>query len=115
VSTRPDHGNHLIPPMPERNPKALRAAIAEHAPQLLPDFDRDWQRFIAETFDLAPVPAFMALWWGEYAMARDPQLHAHVLDLQHRATEATDNATAMALLEEAAHLRREAAQVEPGR
>jgi hypothetical protein len=24
----------VVPPMPERNPKALREAIAEHAPQL---------------------------------------------------------------------------------
>ncbi|MEW2076934.1 hypothetical protein AB0941_25380 [Streptomyces sp. NPDC013433] len=32
-----------VPPMPERNPKALRAAIAQHAPQLLPDFDEHWK------------------------------------------------------------------------
>jgi len=28
--------------MPERTPKALRAAIAEHAPEVPPDFDRHW-------------------------------------------------------------------------
>ncbi|ARF56516.1 DUF6247 family protein [Streptomyces gilvosporeus] len=103
-----------IPPMPERNPKALRAAIAEHAPALLPDFDRAWRRDIADAYDLAPVPAFLARWWGEFALARDPELDARVTDLEDRAAEATDTATARALLEEAAHLRREASKAEPG-
>lgn len=29
----------VVPPMPERTPKALRKAISQHAPTLLPDFD----------------------------------------------------------------------------
>ncbi|WP_345039355.1 DUF6247 family protein [Streptomyces sannanensis] len=103
-----------IPPMPERNPKALRAAIAENAPALLPDFDAHWQRAIADTFDLAPVPAFLARWWGEYAIARDPLLEAKVRRLEDEAAQAADIDRARALLEEAGHLRREARQVEPG-
>ncbi|MFI1941217.1 DUF6247 family protein [Streptomyces purpureus] len=104
-----------IPPMPERNPKALRAAIAEHAPQLLADFDAHWKRAIADTYDLAPVPAFLARWWTEFALARDPELDKRVLQLEAEAADAADNATAMALLEQAAHLRREAGKAEPGR
>ncbi|MCX2179892.1 hypothetical protein KV205_05010 [Streptomyces sp. SKN60] len=104
-----------VPPMPERSPKALRAAIAEYTPQLLADFDAHWKRAIADTYDLAPVPAFMARWWTEFALARDPELDRRVLDLEAEAAGSADNATATALLEQAAHLRREASKAEPGR
>ncbi|MFI8488296.1 DUF6247 family protein [Streptomyces rubrogriseus] len=103
-----------VPPMPERNPKALRAAIAQHAPQLLPDFDEHWKRAIADTFDIGPLPAFMARWWGEYAIARDPELDAHMADLHHRAAESTDLADAQALLEEASEIRHRVRETEPG-
>ncbi|MEI5100505.1 DUF6247 family protein [Streptomyces sp. PmtG] len=99
-----------VPPMPERTPKALREAIAQHAPRLLADFDAHWKRAIADTYDLAPVPAFMARWWGEYAIARDPRLDAHVTDLEARATEATDATEAGTLLEKASSIRHLAAR-----
>ncbi|WP_037678729.1 DUF6247 family protein [Streptomyces griseus] len=104
----------VIPPMPERTPKALREAIAEHAPVLLPDFDEHWKWAIADTYDLGPVPAFMARWWGGYAIARDPRLDAHVQDLEHRAAESTDIAEARALLEEVAKIRYRVRELEPG-
>lgn len=104
-----------VPPMPERNPKALRAAIARHTPQLLPDFDEHWKRAIADTYDIGPLPAFMARWWGEYAIARDPELDAHMADLHRRATESTDLAEAKALLEEASTIRHRMRDLEPGR
>ncbi|MFD4144433.1 hypothetical protein [Streptomyces sp. NPDC058572] len=103
-----------IPPMPERNTKALRAAIAEHTPQLLGDFDRHWETAINGPRDIAPVPALLARWWTEYAIARDPELDRHVHGLEAHAAGATDHDTAMALLEQAAHLRREAGKAEPG-
>ncbi|EFL19589.1 DUF6247 family protein [Streptomyces sp. C] len=103
-----------IPPMPERNPKALRAAIAAHTPALLPDFDAHWKWAIADAYDLAPVPAFMAQWWTEFALARDPELCRTVHDLEARAGEATSNSEAKQLLTQAAHLRREAGKAEPG-
>ncbi|MER5732397.1 hypothetical protein ABT084_29375 [Streptomyces sp. NPDC002138] len=108
-------GGQGIPAMPERTPRALREAIAQHAPQLLPDFDAHWKRDIADAYDIAPVPAFMARWWGEYAIARDPLLEQQVHHLEDEAAEASDIDRAKALLEEAGHLRRQARQVEPGR
>lgn len=104
----------VVPPMPERTPKALREAIAEHAPELLPDFDGHWKRAVADTYDVGPVPAFVARWWVEYAIARDPKLDAHLQDLEHRAAESTDVAEAKALLEEASKIRYEALRTEPG-
>ncbi|MFJ9560249.1 DUF6247 family protein [Streptomyces fuscichromogenes] len=107
--------DRVIPPMPERTPKALRAAITEHAPVLLPDFDEHWKWAIADAYDVGPVHAFMALWWGEYALARDPELDAHVHDLEYRAGNVcTDINEAKALLEEAARIRHRARAVEPG-
>ncbi|MGW1623381.1 hypothetical protein [Streptomyces sp. NPDC002172] len=107
--------DQVIPPMPERTPEALRAAIAEHTPELLPGFDAHWKWAIAEAGNLGPVPAFMALWWGEYAIARDRKLDAHVRDLEHRAAyECTDNAEAQALLEEAAKIHYRVRELEPG-
>jgi Family of unknown function (DUF6247) len=103
-----------VPPMPERTPKALREAIVRHTPQLLPDFDGHWKRAIADTYDISPLPAFLARWWVEYAIARDPELDAHVDDLQRRATEADDYAEAKSLLEEVARIRYSARELEPG-
>ncbi|MFJ7202779.1 hypothetical protein ACIQWR_04455 [Streptomyces sp. NPDC098789] len=108
-------GGSGIPAMPERTPRALREAIARHAPQLLADFDAHWRRDIADAYDIAPVPAFMARWWGEYAIARDPLLEQRVHRLEDEAGEATDTDRARALLEEAGHIRRDARQTEPGR
>ncbi|WP_200306763.1 DUF6247 family protein [Streptomyces adelaidensis] len=104
-----------VPPMPERTPKALREAIAEHTPDLLPDFDAHWKWAIADAYNLGPVPAFIARWWGEYALARDPELDAYVHDLEHRAAyECTDINEAKALLEEASKIHYRVRALEPG-
>ncbi|MGW4271765.1 hypothetical protein ACWEGQ_05255 [Streptomyces seoulensis] len=75
-----------------------------------------WKRYVADAYDVSTVPAFMARWWGEYAIARDPELDAHVTDLEHRAAyECTEAAEAQALLEEVSNIRHLAARTEPGR
>ncbi|MGW7327344.1 DUF6247 family protein [Streptomyces sp. NPDC054840] len=104
-----------VPPMPERTPQALRLAIQEHAPHLLPDFEAHWRRAIGDAFNLTPVPAFMRLWWTQYAIARDPGLEAHLRDLEARAAKSEDPGESARLLAEYSRLRRQAAGVEPGR
>ncbi|MEV0184939.1 DUF6247 family protein [Streptomyces sp. NPDC050625] len=104
----------VVPPMPERTPKALREAIAQHAPELLPDFDKHWKRAIADAYNVTPLHAFVARWWVEYAIARDPKLDAHLQDLELRAAESTDSAEAKAFLEEASKIRHRALRTEPG-
>ncbi len=111
TTTSPNSGSS-VPSMPKRTPKALRAAIAQHTPQLLADFDRHWHRDIADTYDLAPVPAFMARWWGEYALCRDPALEAHVHRLEGDAAHQPDYTRAKAMIEEAGRIRRAAAKAE---
>ncbi|MGW0575665.1 hypothetical protein ACWD25_06780 [Streptomyces sp. NPDC002920] len=80
----------------------------------MPDFDKHWKWAIADAYNVGPVPAFMAFWWGEYALARDPELDAHVHGLELRAAESTDIAEAKALLEEAAKIRHRVQELEPG-
>jgi hypothetical protein len=106
--------NPVIPPMPERTPWALREAIAADTPSLLPDFEAHWRRAIGDAYDVGPMPAFLARWWCEYAIARDPRLDAHVAELQHRAAEATDIAEAKVLLDEVARIRYGTRKLEPG-
>jgi hypothetical protein len=96
--------------MPKRTPKSLRAAIAQHAPQLLVDFDRHWRRDIADAYDLAPVPAFMTRWWNEYALARNPELEARVHRLEDEAAHEGNFTRAKAMIEEAGRIRRTATE-----
>ncbi|MEU9632954.1 hypothetical protein AB0D80_01060 [Streptomyces tendae] len=114
MTTTSRNSGPSVPPMPERTPKALRAAIAQHAPQLLVDFDGHWRRDIADAYDLAPVPAFMARWWGEYALCRDSALEAHVHRLEDDAAQEPDYTHAKAMVEEAGRIRRAAAKAAPG-
>lgn len=100
--------------MPERSIAALRAAIAAHTPQLLADFETNWRAKIAETYDIGAAPAFLARWWGEYALARDPELDHHVRDLEERAAECTDPDKAKDLLEEASRIHHRLAGLGPG-
>ncbi|MCY0924062.1 hypothetical protein OS965_39105 [Streptomyces sp. H27-G5] len=100
--------------MPERTIPALRAAIAAHAPELLADFEANWQSKIADTHDISAAPAFLARWWGEYALARDPDLDRHVRDLEERAAQSADPDKARAFLEKAAQIHSQASLLGPG-
>ena len=88
--------------------------LRQHAPHLLPDFEAHWRREIGDTFNLSPVPAFVHLWWTQYAIARDPVLEAHLTDLQARAAKEDDPGESTRLLAEYSRLRALAAAVEPG-
>lgn len=101
-------------PIPERTPQALRLAIQEHTPHLLPDFEDHWKRVIGDAFRCTPVPAFMRLWWTQYAIARNPVLDSHLHDLEARAAESDDPEESIRLLEGYSRLRHEAAERKSG-
>ncbi|MEU9100074.1 hypothetical protein [Streptomyces sp. NPDC048361] len=113
MTTAPGHPSD-VPPLPERSIPALRAAIAAHAPELLPDFEASWRAKVADTYDISAAPAFLARWWAEYALARDPELDRHVRDLEERAARAADPEKAQALLEEAAEIHTRISRLGPG-
>ncbi|MGW7195651.1 hypothetical protein [Streptomyces chryseus] len=74
-----------------------------------------WRCAIADAFNLTPVPAFMRLWWTQYAIARDPELEGHLRDLEARVVKCEDAQESAALLAGYSRLRHQAAAVEPGR
>ncbi len=113
MTSAPGHP-YGVPPMPERSIPALRAAIAAHAPDLLADFEAGWRAKVADTYDIGAAPAFLARWWAEYGLARDPELDRHVRDLEERAAQSTDPDKAKAFLEEAAAIHQRAARLGPG-
>lgn len=86
-------------------PKALRAAIAAHTPQLLDAFDRHWRRDIADT-DHAAVPAFMARWTAAHRLARDPEAEAEVHRLEDAAGRESDYQQAKTMIQRAGQIRR---------
>ncbi len=59
----------------ERSAPAIRAALAQHAPDEQGRFEsefRDAATRAAETVDLAPLEAVLDRWWGVAAMAANP-------------------------------------------
>ncbi|WP_034090017.1 hypothetical protein [Streptacidiphilus albus] len=102
------------PPMPGRTPRGLREAIARWTPQLLADFEADWKRTIAETYNLAAAPAFTTRWWETFAIERDPDLAAHLHTLEDRAAEESDSARARELLEDVSRIKYSVRALEPG-
>jgi hypothetical protein len=59
----------------ERSGTAIRAVLAEHAPDECAQFEVEFQQAIqraGQTFDLAPVDALMDRWWGIAAIRANP-------------------------------------------
>ena len=112
MTTAPVHQSP--PPMPGRTPRGLREAIIRYTPQLLTEFEAQWRQNIADTYNLAAAPAFVTRWWETFAIERDPELAAHVHDLEDRAADASDAAQAMELLEEVSRIKYSVRDLEPG-
>jgi Family of unknown function (DUF6247) len=59
----------------ERTGPAIRAALAEAAPEECARFEVDFQQAVArasQTFDLAPLDATLERWWGIAAIRANP-------------------------------------------
>ncbi len=59
----------------ERSGPAIRAALAEFAPDECALFETEFQRAMAraaETFELAPLDAVVDRWWGIAAIRANP-------------------------------------------
>lgn len=76
----------------ERTGPAIRAVLAEHAPEDLPEFEAEFRIALAETdedFDLTRVDAVITTWWGRAHLRLHPPTDAE-RDAVARAT-AGDN------------------------
>jgi hypothetical protein len=59
----------------ERSGPAIRATLAELAPDECSQFEVEFQRAVghaAQTFDLAPLDAVLDRWWGIAAIRANP-------------------------------------------
>ncbi|MFF0553854.1 hypothetical protein ACFYUL_33365 [Streptomyces sp. NPDC004311] len=99
-------------PQPPVQAEAIRAALSQLAPHLLPDFDRDraasTERARSEVSAI-PLRAFSAAWAIEVAIVRHPETAERLHDLQIRLEQVSDLDEARKLTAEISRIRREAA------
>ncbi|MFZ3494130.1 hypothetical protein ACODT5_13045 [Streptomyces sp. 5.8] len=99
-------------PQPPVQPEAIRAALAQVAPQLLADFDRDRAASTARAraeVSAIPLRTFTEAWAVEVAIARHPETAARLHVLEARAGEVTDLGEARDIAAEISRIRNAAA------
>jgi hypothetical protein len=107
--TRGD-GQQPVVPLPERDPAALRAAVAKLDTAALAKFESDWTAATAQARDeysLMPARYFVEHWWTWVAVERWPALAARLRDCERIVAESADrNARRAAAVEISEILRR---------
>jgi hypothetical protein len=82
-------------PLPERNPAALRAAVAQLDPSALSKFETDWTAATArarDEYSMLPARYFVEHWWSWVAVERWPQLAARLHACERIVAESQDHA-----------------------
>lgn len=105
-------GAESVVPMPERTPRAVRAAVARLDPGTLPRFEAEWTAATAQARDeysTLPVLHFTEKWWLWVAVRRWPELAERLRECERRAAEARDLAAARAASAEIGEILRVAA------
>ena len=109
TATRED-GQQPVVPLPERDPAALRAAVAKLDTAALAKFESDWTAATArarDEYSLMPARYFVEHWWAWVAVERWPVLAARLRDCERIVAESTDrNARRAAAAEISEILRR---------
>ena len=108
----PISGEHPTVPLPERDPAALRAAVAQLNPAALAKFDADWTAATARSRDeysLLPARYFVEHWWNWVAVERWPKRAARLHACERTAVESDDQAERRAAAAEIGHILRQAA------
>ncbi|MFG2974755.1 hypothetical protein ACGFYY_17435 [Streptomyces sp. NPDC048331] len=99
-------------PQPPVHPEAIRAALAQVAPHLLTDFDRDRASSTARAraeVSAVPLRTFTEAWAVEVAIARYPETAARLRALESSAGEVTNLGEARVIAAEISRIRNEAA------
>jgi hypothetical protein len=109
TATRED-GQQPVVPLPERDPAALRAAVAKLDTAALAKFESDWTAATArarDEYSLMPARYFVEHWWTWVAVERWPALAARLRDCERVVAESADrNARRAAAAEISEILRR---------
>jgi hypothetical protein len=91
----PADGQPPVMPLPERDPVALRAAVAKLDVAALARFESDWTAATArarDEYSLMPARYFVEHWWTWVAVERWPALAARLRECERVVAESADRA-----------------------
>src|ERR1700761_5085554 len=94
MSHLPVEGQQPVVPLPEREPAAIRAAVARLDPADLAKFQADWTAATArarDEYSLLPARYFFEYWFTWVAVERWPQLAARLHACERVAAESPDH------------------------
>lgn len=112
MSGVPVNQQRPVVPLPERNPAALREAVARLDPSALAKFEADWTAATArarEEYSLLPARYFVEHWWNWVAVERRPQLVSRLRACERVVGESSDPAERRAAAAEISDILRQAA------
>ncbi len=89
----PEGGQQPVVPLPERDPAALRAAVAKLDVAALAKFESDWTAATArarDEYSLMPARYFVEHWWTWVAVERWPAMGARLRECERIVAESAD-------------------------
>lgn len=101
-----------VVPLPERDPAAIRAAVARINVTALAKFEADWTAATTrarDEYSLLPARYFVEHWWTWVAVERWPQLAARLHECERVVAESQDRAQRRAAAAEISEILRRAA------
>jgi hypothetical protein len=111
MSRLPVSGEQPVVPLPEREPAAIRAAVARIDPAALAKFEADWTAATArarDEYSLLPARYFVEHWFTWVAVERWPQLAARFHACERIVAESADRAERRAAAAEISQILRQA-------
>lgn len=107
----PISGEQPVVPLPDREPAAIRAAVARLDPAALARFEADWTAATArarDEYSLLPARYFVEHWFNWVAVARWPELAARLRACERIVAESPDRAERRAAAAEISQILRQA-------
>jgi hypothetical protein len=104
-------GRQPVVPLPEREPAALRAAVARLDPAALARFEADWTAATArarDEYSLLPARHFIEHWFSWVAVERWAQMAARLRACERIVAESPDRAERRAAASEISQILRRA-------
>jgi hypothetical protein len=104
-------GQRPVVPLPDREPAALRAAVARLDPAALAKFEADWTAATARARDeytLLPARYFIEHWFSWVAVERWPHLAARMRACERIVAESPDRAERRSAAAEISHILQQA-------
>lgn len=104
-------GQQPVVPLPERDPAALRAAVARLDPMALTKFEADWTAATArarDEYSLLPARYFVEHWFSWVAIERWPKMAARLHACERIVAESQDRTERRAAAAEISEIIRQA-------